>query len=114
MRRLIGIPVLLALMLTAVGSASAASQKDMPSGWWDPATNTIRPMTCDETQVINKNGRKETFHCTYPFPAPAKAIEYSTGDGNGIFWASDFDGTVATSFRLVVTPSGNVEGSASY
>ncbi len=114
MRRLIGIPVLLVLMLTAVGSASAASQKDMPSGFWDPVTNTSRPMTCDETQVINKNQRKETFHCTYPFPAPDKALKYETGDGFGMFWASDFDGKVATSFRLVITPSGNLEGSASY
>ena len=114
MRRLIGIPVLLALMLTAVGSASAASQKDMASFWWDPATNTVRPMTCDENQVINKNTRKETFHCAYPFPAPDRAVEITSGDGSGIYWYSDFDGTVAKTFRLVITPSGNVEGSATY
>jgi hypothetical protein len=114
MRRVIGIPVMLVLMLAAVGSAQAASTKDMPSGWWDPATNTFLPMTCDETQVINKNVRKETFHCAYPFPAPDRAIEVATDNPSGIMWASDFDGQLATSFRIRITPSGNVEGSATY
>ena len=35
---------------------------------------TLYPMTCDETQVVNDNGRMETFHCTFDDAAPSPVV----------------------------------------
>ena len=107
MRRLIVLPLLAALLLTVAGTAQATSTKGMASSW-----NGV-PMTCDETQVINKNMRKETFHCTYPLPAPAKALVL-TPSSPGAEWFSDYDGVFAVDFHIVISPGGNLEGWATY
>ena len=87
------------------GNGAQTTHATLPS-FWD-----IYPMTCDETQVINKTGRKETFHCAYPGPPPAQAEE---ADETNAFWFSDFDGAPAVTFHIVITPSGTFEGWAIY
>ncbi|HEX7311362.1 MAG TPA: hypothetical protein VF232_09295 [Gaiellaceae bacterium] len=72
---------------------------------------TLYPMTCEETQVINGNQRKETFQCTFDAAAPTPFV---CDTSNGCFWFSDFDGAEATSTHFVITPSGRVLGWAVY
>jgi len=69
------------------------------------------PATCDETQVINGNQRKETFHCTFDAAAPAPFV---CDTSMGCVWFSDFDGAEATSTHFVITPSGLMVGWAPY
>ena len=106
MRRLIVIPLLVVLLLSVAGTVQAGSTKGMASSW-----NGL-PMTCDETQVINGNMRKETFHCGYPFPAPATALVLTPD--TAATWFSDYDGAFAVNFHIVISPSGNLDGWATY
>jgi hypothetical protein len=87
------------------GNGAQTTRATLPSGW------DIYPMTCDETQVITTNQRKETFHCAYTGPPPAQAEE---ADETNAFWFSDFDGAPAVKFHIVITPSGGFEGWATY
>jgi hypothetical protein len=87
------------------GSGAQTTHATLPSGW------DIYPMTCDETQVINGSQRKETFHCGYTGPPPSSAAE---ADQTNAIWFSDFDGAPAKVFHIVILPSGNFEGWATY
>ena len=87
------------------GNGAQTTRATLPSGW------DIYPMTCDETQVITTNQRKETLHCAYTGPPPAQAEE---ADETNAFWFSDFDGAPAVKFHIVITPSGGFEGWAIY
>jgi hypothetical protein len=73
-------------------------------------SGTDYPATCDETQVINDNGRTETFQCTFDAAVPARLV----CDSPGCQWFSDFDGTEASSTHFVVTASGLMVGWAQY
>ena len=68
-------------------------------------------MTCEETQVINKNQRKETFHCEFTEPVPFPAFSC---DESNCLWFSDFDGAEAVALHVVFTPSGEFNGWATY
>jgi hypothetical protein len=97
-----------ALVLTAgvqAGNGAQTTHATLPSGW------DIYPMTCDETQVVNGNQRKETFHCAYTGPPPSRAEE---ADQTNAFWFSDFDGAPTKTFHIMITPSGSFEGWAIY
>jgi hypothetical protein len=97
-----------ALVLTGgiqAGNGATTQHAALPSSW-----NGF-PMTCDETQVINKNQRKETFRCDFTGPAPTQAVH---ADETNSVWFSDFDGAPATAFSIVITPSGNLNGTATY
>ena len=106
MRRLIVLPLLAALLLSVAGTAQASSTKGMPSSWFG------FPMTCNETQVINGSMRKETFHCGFPFPAPATALVLTPD--SGAMWFSDYDGAFAVDLHIVISPGGNLDGWATY
>jgi hypothetical protein len=66
-------------------------------------TNTFYAMTCDQTQVINGNQRKETFRCTFDEAAPE---HFAAGSSDDLIWFSDFDGAEPVSTHWAVTPSG--------
>ena len=87
------------------GNGAQTTRATLPSGW------DIYPMTCNETQVITKNQRKETFHCAYTGPPPAHTEQ---ADETNAFWFSDFDGAPAVKFHIVITPSGSFDGWAIY
>ena len=109
---IIGAVITVALALpAAVGAEDGATvtRATLPSSIFDGTT--LFPMTCDETQVITANQRKETFQCTFDEAAPAPFV---CDTSNGCLWFSDFDGAEATSTHFVITPSGRVEGWAIY
>ena len=103
-----------ALLLVAVCAASAGdgaqvTKATLASFWVDT------PMTCDEQQVIDASGRRESFHCKL-LPAPggkAEAISCGTTEGTAV-WFSDFDGAEAVSCHLTIAPNGNFEGWARF
>ncbi len=110
MKRAIALAALLvtALVLAAGVQAENGAQTQhatLPSSW-----NGV-PMTCEETQVINGNQRKETFHCVFPGELPTSA---HSCDESSCFWFSDFDGAEAITLHIVLTPSGQFEGWATY
>jgi hypothetical protein len=101
----------MALAIASVGRADNATvtRATLASGFFDGTT--FYPATCDETQVINDNGRTETFNCTFDAAVPAPNV---CDTSIGCVWFSDFDGAEATSTHFVVTPSGRAVGWAQY
>jgi hypothetical protein len=99
------------LMLTATAQARATVPRATLPSFFVDEEGTFYPMTCRETQVINKQRRKETFHCTFDGPTPAPGV-HSTATGAS--WASDFDGAEATRTHWTITPTGRVNGWAVY
>ena len=91
------------------GGGATVTKATLPSGYSD--STGFYPATCDETQVVNKNQRKETFSCTFDVAAPAPRV-CDTSSGCG--WFSDFDGALASSTHFVLTPSGRMVGWATY
>jgi hypothetical protein len=92
---------------TASGDNGATvTSATLPSGFVDE-NNVFYPATCDETQVINHNQRKETFNCTFDAAAPAPFV---CDTSIGCVWFSDFDGAEATQTHFVITPSGLMVG----
>ena len=105
-----------ALALSAgVGTANAddgatVTRATLASGFSDE-NNVFYPATCDVTQVINGDQRKETFNCTFDAAVPAPIV---CDTSIGCFWFSDFDGAEATNTHFVVTRSGRMVGWATY
>jgi hypothetical protein len=69
------------------------------------------PATCQVTQVINANHRKETFRCSFDDAVPARVL---CDTATGCTWFSDIDGAPAISTHFLVTPSGHMRGWATY
>ena len=90
-------------------NAATVTQATLPSGYVD--STGFYPATCDETQVVNNNQRKETFNCTFDAAVPAPIV---CDTSSGCFWFSDFDGAQATRTHFVITPSGRMVGWATY
>jgi hypothetical protein len=91
------------------GHSAAVTRATLESFFFDGTT--LYPATCNETQVINGNQRKETFQCTFTGAAPAPFV---CDTSNGCLWFSDFDGAEASSTHFVITPSGLMVGWATY
>jgi hypothetical protein len=91
------------------GNAATVTKATLPSSIFDGTT--LFPATCDETQVIDNNQRKETFECTFDAGAPEMFVCDSSF---GCLWFSDFDGAEATSTHFVITASGRLVGWATY
>jgi hypothetical protein len=91
------------------GKGATVTKATLPSGYFDGTT--FYPATCKETQVINKNQRKETFNCTFDAAVPAPVV---CDTSIGCLWFSDFDGAEAISTHFVITPSGRMVGWATY
>jgi hypothetical protein len=94
----------------ANGNGATVTRATLASGYVDE-NNVFYPATCDETQVINQNQRKETFHCTFDAAVPAPIV---CDTSIGCEWVSDFDGALATNTHFVITPSGKMVGWATY
>lgn len=94
----------------ATASNGATVTKATFDSYYIDENGVFYPAVCDETQVINKSKRKETFYCTFTDAKPAPVI---VTEENG-FWFSDFDGAQAVDFQFVITPSGNMNGWAVY
>ena len=62
------------LTLTATAQARATVTRATLQSFIVDEEGTFYPMTCRETQVINKEGRKETFHCTFDEVAAARGV----------------------------------------
>ena len=93
-----------------VGSGASTTKVTLASFYVDE-NGVVYPATCQETQVINDNQRKETFQCTFDAAAPAPFV---CDTSIGCVWFSDFDGAEATSAHWVITPSGQMFGWALY
>ncbi len=82
--------VTMALGLSAIVQAAngaTVTKATLASGFCD--TTGCYAATCNETQVVNENQRKETFDCTFDAARPAPFVcDTSVGCG----WFSDFDG----------------------
>lgn len=94
----------------SAGNGATVTRATLASGYVDE-NNVFYPATCDETQVINQNQRKETFHCTFDAAVPAPIV---CDTSIGCEWVSDFDGALATNTHFVITPSGKMVGWATY
>jgi hypothetical protein len=95
---------------TANGDDGATvTRATLASGWFEG--DVLYPATCDETQVINRNQRKETFQCTFDDAVPTPIVCDTT---IGCLWFSDFDGAEATQMHVVITRSGLMVGWALY
>lgn len=101
-----------ALLLVGGANAGDSAQvtKATLASFWE-----VSPMTCDEVQVINASGRKESFHCKLMPPPGGKAqvIDCGTTEGTAE-WFSDFDGAQAVACHLTIAPNGNFEGWARF
>lgn len=95
---------------TASGNGATVTRATLQSGFVDE-NGIFYPATCDETQVINQNQRKETFQCTFDAAVPAPFV---CDTSIGCIWFSDFDGAEATSTHFVITRSGLMVGWALY
>ena len=96
---------------TANGDNGATvTRATLASGFVDE-NNVVYPATCDETQVMNGNQRKETFQCTFDDAVPTPIVCDTT---IGCLWFSDFDGAEATQMHVVITRSGLMVGWALY
>ena len=82
----------------------------LPSGFVDE-NDVFYPATCDVTQVVNKNGRTESFRCTFDAAVPAPVV---CDTSIGCVWFSDFDGTEAIETHFVINPAGLMVGWAQY
>ena len=58
---------------TAIGAEATVTQATVQSFFVDE-DGIFYPATCDETQVINGNQRKEMFHCTFDAAVPANLV----------------------------------------
>jgi hypothetical protein len=96
---------------TASGDNGATVTRATVQSFFVDENGIFYPATCDETQVINGNQRKETFHCTFDAAAPAPFV---CDTSIGCVWFSDFDGAEATSTHFVITRSGLMVGWALY
>jgi hypothetical protein len=92
------------------GEGATVTKATLPSSFVDE-NNVFYPATCEVTQVINENQRKETFNCTFDAAVPAPAV---CDTSIGCLWFSDFDGAEATTTHFVITPSGRMVGWATY
>jgi hypothetical protein len=92
------------------GNGATVTKATLSSSFVDE-NGVLYPATCAETQVINKNRRKETFQCTFDAAVPAPIV---CDTSIGCFWFSDFDGAQAISTHFVITPSGRMVGWATY
>jgi hypothetical protein len=96
---------------TASGDNGATVTRATLQSFFVDENDIFYPATCDETQVINQNQRKETFHCTFDAAVPAPLV---CDTSIGCVWFSDFDGAEATSTHFVITRSGLMFGWALY
>lgn len=87
------------------GQEAQVTRATLESSW------NRQPMTCDEIQIINGNMRKEIFRCNYPLDPPDSTIIRDESNGR---WFSDFDGTRAVTVQIEITPSGILQGWATY
>jgi hypothetical protein len=97
-----------ALALSAgvqTANGATVTRATLASFWVDG--DVFYPATCDETQVINGNQRKETFQCTFDDEVPPQFV---CDTAIGCVWFSDFDGAEATQMHVVITPSGLMVG----
>ena len=113
-KSLIFLAVLMTLAFVLAPGVQAAdgatvTRATLPSSFFDGTT--LFPATCDETQVVNGNQRKETFHCTFDAAVPAPFV---CDTSIGCLWFSDFDGAEAVSTHFVITHSGLMVGWAKY
>ena len=86
----------------AASDGATVTRATLPSGFVDQ-DNVVYLATCDYTQVINNNRRKETFRCTFDGAAPAPVV---CDTSIGCLWFSDFDGAEATDTHYVINPAG--------
>jgi len=104
--------VTMALGLSAIVQAAneaTVTKATLASGFCD--TTGCYAATCNKTQVVNENQRKETFDCTFDAARPAPFVcDTSVGCG----WFSDFDGAEASNTHFVITPFGPMVGWATY
>jgi hypothetical protein len=84
----------------AAASPATVTRATLASSFVDLEGNFF-PATCDETQVIRGDLRREMFHCTFDDAVPAPYVCDETCS-----WSSDFDGAPATGTHFVVTASG--------
>jgi hypothetical protein len=96
---------------TASGDDGAIVTRATLASFFVDENGVFYPATCDEVQVINRNQRKETFHCTFDAAVPPPLV---CDTSIGCVWFSDFDGAESTSTHFVITRSGLMVGWALY
>jgi len=63
----------LAASVDAGSNGATVTRATLASGVVDE-NNVFYPATCNETQVINRNQRKETFQCTFDAAVPFRLL----------------------------------------
>jgi hypothetical protein len=99
----------------ASGAAATPIRAHFEYDLFDPAVGVVH-FSCDEVRLLKSEGARESIHCATTDSTHASAIIF-TPDGNlfgGFPWFSDFTGEPAADFHLVGTPSGRLDGWATY
>jgi hypothetical protein len=107
--------VVLALALPAAASgATTVSNGTFAYDLEDPNVGIVH-FVCDEVRAEGSSGARETIHCVTTDTSLKSAFVFDHAhDFGGYPWFSDFTGQESTDFHLVGTPTGRLDGWATY
>jgi hypothetical protein len=124
MRRVLRLCLPLGFIASALGAtagqalasgAPAAMKGHFEYVLFDPQLNRDVQFVCDETRIQFTDGARESIHCKTDDRSNRSAVIFSPQHLFGGFpWFSDFTGEQSKDFHLVGTPSGNLDGWATY
>ena len=111
------LPLLTALALVAPpasGAGAVVTKGHFEYDLEDPAIGTVH-FSCDEQRVEQGGSARETIHCRTTDTSHKSAVIFDPAhDFGGFPWFSDFVGEPASDFHLVGTPTGSLDGWATY
>jgi hypothetical protein len=83
---------------------------------FDETNQMFFHFSCQEQRLEDRNGIRETIHCKTNDTTHSSAIIFSPANlfGGQYYWSSDFTGETSKDFHLSGTPSGNLDGWATY
>lgn len=122
LRRVLFIPIAVALLLAAAAPAAAAGATITPRHFeydivdYHTGVALTFHYSCDEIRFDRGSHALELINCrTNDFTQPKVVVFSSKHLFGGLYpWSSDYTGQPATDFRLVGTPAGRLFGWAYY
>ena len=99
----------------AVGKATV-TKGQFEYDLFDESNQMTFHFSCREQRLENSNQIRETIHCKTTDTTHSSAVIFSPTNlfAGQFFWSSDFTGQTSTDFHLAGTPSGNLDGWATY
>jgi len=122
----LGLPVVACALTLAGGAASASPAPTVGKATvtkghfeydlFDESNQMTFHFSCQEQRLANGDGIRETSHCNTNDTTHSSAIIFSPASlfGGQYYWSSDFTGETSKDFHLTGTPSGSLDGWATY